>query len=147
MQNLKKNWLVVWKMTWVIWKIFAKSTRKISKLGLWWDLFMESRKCMNLKFTEELYTTTVKNDTKFEKELTCRFKIDTTIWRIFIWTLECLKNVHFDGLLLTKVWAKNVQRRHVWWNWTEDWCKIWRKIDLCFPKWHEEFGKFSQAEK
>ena len=40
---------------------------------------MESRKCMNLKFTEELYTTTMKNDTKFEKELTCRFKIDTTI--------------------------------------------------------------------
>ena len=30
---------------------------------------MESRKCMNLKFTEELYTTTVKNDTKFENEL------------------------------------------------------------------------------
>ena len=30
---------------------------------------------------------------------------------------------------------------------TEDWCKIWRKIDLCFQKWHEEFGKFSQAEK
>ena len=147
MQNLKKNWLVVWKMTWVIWEIFTKSTRKISKLGLWWDLFMESRKCMNLKFTEELYTTTMKNDTKFEKELTCRFKIDTTIWRIFIWILECLKNVHFNGLLLTKVWAKNVQRRYVWWNWTEDWCKIWRKIDLCFPKWHEEFGKFSQAGK
>ena len=22
-------------------------------------------------------------------------------------------------------------------------CKIWRKSDLCFQKWHEEFGKFS----
>ena len=21
--------------------------------------------------------------------------------------------------------------------------KIWRKTDLCFLKWHEEFGKFS----
>ena len=30
---------------------------------------------------------------------------------------------------------------------TEDWCKRWRKTDLCFQKWHEEFGKFSQAEK
>ena len=20
---------------------------------------------------------------------------------------------------------------------TEDWCKIWRKTDLCFQKWHE----------
>ena len=21
----------------------------------------------------------------------------------------------------------------------EDWCKIWRKTELCFQKWHEEF--------
>ena len=26
---------------------------------------------------------------------------------------------------------------------TQDWYKIWRKTDLCFQKWHEEFGKFS----
>ena len=29
---------------------------------------------------------------------------------------------------------------------TEDWCKIWRKTDLYFPKWHDKFGKLSQAE-
>ena len=26
---------------------------------------------------------------------------------------------------------------------TRVWCKIWRKTDLWFGKWHEEFGKFS----
>ena len=26
---------------------------------------------------------------------------------------------------------------------TRVWCKIWRKVYLCFEKWHEEFGKFS----
>ena len=31
---------------------------------------------MNLKFTEELYVMTMKNDEKFEEELTCRFKTD-----------------------------------------------------------------------
>ena len=31
---------------------------------------------MSLKSTEELYVMTMKNDTKFEKELTCQFKID-----------------------------------------------------------------------
>ena len=31
---------------------------------------------MKLKFTEELYVMTMNNDTKFEEELTCRFKID-----------------------------------------------------------------------
>ena len=31
---------------------------------------------MNLKFTRELYVMAMKNDAKFEKELTCKFKID-----------------------------------------------------------------------
>ena len=26
---------------------------------------------------------------------------------------------------------------------TKVWCKIWRKTDLWFGKWHEELGKFS----
>ena len=26
---------------------------------------------------------------------------------------------------------------------TQDWYNVWRKTDLCFQKWHEEFGKFS----
>ena len=31
---------------------------------------------MTFKFTEELCVVTMKNDTKIEEELTCRFKID-----------------------------------------------------------------------
>ena len=31
---------------------------------------------MSLKFTEELCIMTMKNDAKFEEELTCQFKID-----------------------------------------------------------------------
>ena len=26
---------------------------------------------------------------------------------------------------------------------TEGWCRIWRKTDLWFGKWHEKYGKFS----
>ena len=48
----------------------------MSKLGLSWDPFVQNRKCMSLKFTEELCVMTMKNDTKIEEELTCRFKID-----------------------------------------------------------------------
>ena len=29
---------------------------------------------------------------------------------------------------------------------TEDWWKTWRKTDLCFQEWHEEFAKFVQVE-
>ena len=28
---------------------------------------------------------------------------------------------------------------------TEKWCKIWRKNDLWFRKWHKKFGKFDQS--
>ena len=31
---------------------------------------------MSSKFTEEICVMTMKNDTKFEEELTCQFKID-----------------------------------------------------------------------
>ena len=31
---------------------------------------------MDLKFTGELYVMAMKNDAKFEEELTCQFKID-----------------------------------------------------------------------
>ena len=34
---------------------------------------------MRFKFTEELCIMTMKNDIKFEEELTCLFKTDTTI--------------------------------------------------------------------
>ena len=49
---------------------------------------------------------------------------------------ESLKNLHFNGLLLTKVynvWAKKY--RGVMFYGIEYWCKIWRKTDLCFEKW------------
>ena len=41
-----------------------------------WDPFVQSRRCMNLKFLEELQVMTLKNDEKLEEELTCRFKTD-----------------------------------------------------------------------
>ena len=59
MQYLKKNWLVIWKRTWGIWKIFVRNFRlKMSKLGLWWDPFVQSRKLMNWKITEKLRVIT-----------------------------------------------------------------------------------------
>ena len=48
----------------------------MSKLELLWDPFVQSRKGMTLKFTDELYVMTMKNNVKFEEELTFHFKID-----------------------------------------------------------------------
>ena len=44
------------------------------KIGTLRDPFAQSRKCMTLKFTEELCVMTMKNNVKFEEELTCHFK-------------------------------------------------------------------------
>ena len=44
----------------------------MSNLANLLDPFIQSRKCMNLKFTGVMI---IKNDTKFEKELTCQSKI------------------------------------------------------------------------
>ena len=75
MQNLNKSDL--WFGTWhKIFGTFSPEHLKVSELGLWWDPFVQSRKCMSLKFTEELCVMTMKNDAKFEEELTCHFKID-----------------------------------------------------------------------
>ena len=46
------------------------------KLELSWDAFVQNRKCMRLKFKEELCVMTMKNDIKIEEGLTCCFKID-----------------------------------------------------------------------
>ena len=55
---------------------FSPEHLKVSKLGLSWHPFVQSWKCMSLKFTGELCVITMKNDAKFEEELTCQFKID-----------------------------------------------------------------------
>ena len=47
-------------------------------------------------------------------------KLTRGIWRIIIRALKSLKNLHFNGVHLNKiynVWAKKVQRSYVWWYW------------------------------
>ena len=66
------------------------------------------------------------------------------IWWILIRALICLNNLHFDRSLSCKVcnvWPKKY--KVVIFHDTEVSCKIRRKTDLWFGKWHEEFGKFS----
>ena len=75
---------------------FSLEHLKVSKLGLCWDPFVQSRKSMSLKFTKELCVMTVKNDTKIEKKLTCRSKIDM---KNLTRALESLKNLILMGSL------------------------------------------------
>ena len=60
---------------------------KFSNVGLSLDPFIQSRKCVSLKLKGEFCVMRMKNDAKFETELTCHLKID-------------MKN--FNGLILIK---------------------------------------------
>ena len=55
---------------------FSPEHTKFSKLGLSLDPYIQSRKCMCLKLSGEFCVMTMKNDAKFEIELTCHFKTD-----------------------------------------------------------------------
>ena len=135
-----REWCKIWRKT-DLWfekwheefDKFSPEHLKVSKLGLWWDPFVQSRKCMSSKFTEELCLVTMKNDSKFEEELTCHLKIDMRIWQILTRTLKNLKNLLFNWLL----WPKHImfelkKYRGFMLDGTKDWCKIRRKIGMCF---------------
>ena len=79
---------------------FHQCTRKPKN----WDFDgIQSRNCMSLKFTEELCV--MKDDAKFGDELTCRFKIDMMNLTKFDSSTKSLKNFHFNGLLLSKIYT------------------------------------------
>ena len=78
-----EDWCKIWRQTDYYFQKwheefgkFSLEDPKVSELGLWWDSFIQSRKCMSLKFTGELQVMKMKNDAKFEQESTCQFKID-----------------------------------------------------------------------
>ena len=119
---------------------FNQSTLKCPNWDFDW--IIQSRKCMSLKLT--------------------RFKISWKWCKIGGGIDLPFQNWNkkFDKLwsehtkisksctLLGSFWSKYImfelkKYRRVIFDGTEDWCKIWRKTDLCFLKWHEEFAKFS----
>ena len=100
-----EEWCKIWRKT-DLWfgkwyEEFGKFSLehwKVSKLGLSRDYFVQNRKCMSLKFREELCVMTMKNDTKIEEEWTCPFKTDMRNFTNLTRAFENLKNLLFDRL-------------------------------------------------
>ena len=55
---------------------FHQSTWKFQNWDFSWDPFIQSRKCVSLKFTAELCVTTMKNNVKFLRRIDLSFQID-----------------------------------------------------------------------
>ena len=143
-----------------------------------------------MKSAKELCLMTLRSDSKFEEKVTCGSENDMRNLVNFIASSGTSENLHFDVLLLSKVyyvWAKKVQAAgsilvvkaysicsfskyfqilcifaqifkyfalflknrtlsllsrigpgRVMCHNTEEWCKIWIRIELRFGKWHED---------
>ena len=63
------------------------------------------------------------------------------VWWILIRALKSLNNLHFDWSFPVMFNLK--KNRWVIFHDTREWCKIWRKPNLWFGKYNEEFSKFS----
>ena len=71
-----------------------------------WDIdgLIKSKKSMSLKSTEELSVMTMKNDAKFEEQLTCHFKVDMRNLTNFNQSTLKSQMFSFNVILLSKVY-------------------------------------------
>ena len=68
----------------------------------------------------------------------------TRIRWILTWALKILKISTLIGSFFPKCVTFDLKKsRWVIFHDTKEWCKIWRKTDLWFGEWLEEYGKFS----
>ena len=123
MQNLKENWLVLPKMTWRIWQTFTRALESL-KIGTFMASFYPKLKMYEFKICRGVMC--------HDNEEWCKNwrAIDLSVqnwhdefWRICTRALKNLKNLHFNGLLLTKgynVWPKES---------TEELCLVALKIE------------------
>ena len=70
LSNITFNWLVVWKMTWGIWRIFSRAL----KIGILMGSFNLNSKKYKLKIHRGIISHG--NYAEFEEELICHFKTD-----------------------------------------------------------------------
>ena len=109
MQRLKRNWLVVLKLTWGIWQILTQALNSLKNLHFNKLLLTKVYNVWAKKKAQRSYLSwhwrTVKT---FEKKLTCGLENDTRNFANFHQSTRKFQNWDFDGILLSKVenvWA------------------------------------------
>ena len=142
MQNLKRNWLVISKLT-----------------GIWWILTQALESLKNFHFNvlllSKVYIVWAK---KYRGVI---FHETEQGYKIWTGIDSSFRNLHqeFDKIWLehSKVskifisvgsyWAKYIlfeleKNRGIIFHATEEGYKIWKEIDLSFQNWHKKFDKF-----
>ena len=124
---------------------FSSEHLKVLKLGTFMGSFCPKWKMHELK----IYRGNMCNDTKVWSKIWRGIDLSFQNWHKEFdeFWLEYLK-VSKMYALMSHFWPKYImfelkKYRRVIFHDTREWCKIWRKTDSWFGKWHEEFGKFS----
>ena len=119
-QNLKRNWPVVSKLTWEIWQILTRALKiltnfhfkglLLSKVYIIWD-----------KKVQKVYLSwqwrVMQN---LERNWRFVSKLTRGIRQIFTRALGSLKTFYVNGLLFINIyiaWLKKVQRSYLLWHW------------------------------
>ena len=136
--NLKRNWLAISKLMRRIWRILTRALESLKTFHfnvlllckvyiVWANKVQRSSLSWHWKGIDLSFQNWHKKFDKFWPEhsrVPKFFTLMDSFWAEYIF-LELKK---YRGVISHD---------------TEEWCKIWRKINLLFGKWHEEFSKFS----
>ena len=149
-----EEWCKIWRKT-DLWfgkwhEEFGRSSPehlKVSKLGLWWDPFIQSRKCICLKFTGKLCFRLIKMTKNLKTNLLVVKNWHEEFEKFWPEHSKIAKTFSLMGSVLPKYIMFELKRyRVLMFDETEDWCKISRKTDLCFHNWHEKFANFHRLK-
>ena len=138
-----EEWCKIWRKIEYLPKIFSK----FSRLGLWWDPFTK----VENGWAENLQRSYVSWQWRMMQNLKRNWLVISKLRPDFDKTWIEHSNVSKICTFMRSFWPRYIifelkKYMEVVFVGTEDWCKIWRKTNLCFPKWHDKFGKLSQAE-
>ena len=138
-ENLERNQHVVSKLTWGIWRILTRALENLKNFDFN-GLFLSRAYIVWAKKVQRSYLSwhwrVIQN---LERNRLVIWKLTWGIWQILTWSLESLKNIHFNGLLLSKVyivWTKKVQRSYLSRHWRviqnseRNWLVVCFKTDM-----------------
>ena len=139
-QKLKRNWFVVLKSTWGIWRILIRSLKSPITLN---GLLLAS--IYNI-WDNEVQRNYLSWHWKVMQNLTKKWlvvwKMTLGIWQILTRALKSVKIGTLMGSFCPKwkMYELKIYRAAICHD-NEEWCKIWRGIDLSFRNGYKEFDK------
>ena len=153
MTKIYNAWAKKVKRSYISGICFHQKRTKLLKLGLSLNLFTQNRKCITSKIAGQLCVMTMKNDANWIDLPVQNWheKFNNFNWNlrnlILTRALEHLKKLHLNGLLLTKVYKFRLKKyKRDLFDGIQDWYRIWKKTDLWFQKWHEEFSPVRKSK-